>query len=282
MQRVIHNAISLCFLLGAMLSYADTTTNFDTTYLVSGRVLQANPSYVNHKAKLWKALPSQSTTINFDWQSDYISNFCPGCIQQYYIGIPNIVDSCFFSGNTRGTRFGEDSLTFNAPATSGVYPIVFHSTLEYQCIDVKPHMREADNSIAGYLVVEDMEGYRLLISELNGKCLDVHSETKRLVMADCNGNKSQLWKLDNQSAELWNKSWHCVDTAPLNNRGAKAVTYRCNGSAEQRWSMNANTGQIKHISTSWCLDVEALDHSVSTPVNITRCMNFDNQKWFFF
>jgi hypothetical protein len=48
----------------------------------------------------FRAEPGSAVSISLNWQSQYTSPYCPGCVQQFYFGIKDIGITCLYSGGT--------------------------------------------------------------------------------------------------------------------------------------------------------------------------------------
>ncbi len=78
--------------------------------------------------------PGSTVSVYVDWKSEYVSTYCPGCIQQYYVGLGTETTNCLYSGNTSAPRVGSQSFNFTAPTTPGTYYFHASSSLQFSCI----------------------------------------------------------------------------------------------------------------------------------------------------
>ncbi|MEV6184474.1 ricin-type beta-trefoil lectin domain protein, partial [Streptomyces sp. NPDC052015] len=55
--------------------------------------------------------------------------------------------------------------------------------------------------------------------------------------------------------------------------------YDCNGTAAQRWSYNASTGDVVNTAADKCLDVTGNSSANGARAQIWSCTGAANQKW---
>ncbi|MDD9952684.1 MAG: hypothetical protein OXT67_14080 [Zetaproteobacteria bacterium] len=77
--------------------------------------------------------PGALVFLDVDWSSQYTSSYCPGCIQQFYVGIKDQGISCLYSGNTARTVRGQGYLELTAPSEPGFYVVQAASSLQFSC-----------------------------------------------------------------------------------------------------------------------------------------------------
>ncbi len=97
--------------------------------------------------------PGDQVTVTTSWVSQFTSTYCPGCIQQYYIGVRDLAIDCMYSGGTSSNRSGNGSITFTAPTTEGVYPVQASSSLQYSCTATAAGMSDNPAGAIGYINV---------------------------------------------------------------------------------------------------------------------------------
>ncbi len=110
--------------------------------------------------------PGARFTVQFDWTSIGTGTYCPGCIQQFYVGIsPEAVTgtasgvpvNCFISTQFNNqTQTSGASLTLVAPSTNGLYYLAVDSTLNFSCPSPAggfPSGKPGPNQYMGAIVV---------------------------------------------------------------------------------------------------------------------------------
>lgn len=142
----------------------------------AGRVIDYNIVTLNgQNARVINVAPGTAVTLGFNWTNRYESNFCPGCIQQFYVGISGdgVAEDCIFSGQTRTTFTRFNSIDLLAPISPGVYPISIGSSLQVNCVERNFGERDlcgAANGIVAVIIVgEDvLPSTTLLVADQNG------------------------------------------------------------------------------------------------------------------
>lgn len=99
--------------------------------------------------------PGAEVSITADWSSEFTGTFCPGCVQQFYIGVKDLAIDCLFSGNTAQDRSGDGSLNFTAPVRPGVYPIQARNSLQFSCTATEESIVDNVGNALGYIRVVD-------------------------------------------------------------------------------------------------------------------------------
>ena len=123
--------------------------------------------------------PGSNVTFSTNWKSQYTSNYCPGCIQQFYIGVKGQAIDCMYSGNTAGNRNGNGSFSFTAPSAPGLYIVQAGSSLQYSCTKTKDGISDSKNGAIGYIVVAPQ--VTLTATDVNG---NIASCTASVVVED--------------------------------------------------------------------------------------------------
>lgn len=87
--------------------------------------------------------PGARFVVQFDWTSIGTGTYCPGCIQQFYVGISpeavtgtasGVPTNCFISTLFNNqAQTSSANLTFVAPSTNGIYYLAVDSTLNFSC-----------------------------------------------------------------------------------------------------------------------------------------------------
>ena len=117
----------------------------------AGRTITFTNVNLNNSGNKLVVSPGTQMTLTLNWNSQYTSTYCPGCIQQYYVGINGIFDNCIFSGGTNYNRSGSKIIQFTAPPNPGVYYIQTGSSLQYHCVPMGYSVL-ADGAIAALIV----------------------------------------------------------------------------------------------------------------------------------
>ena len=90
-----------------------------------------------------QASAGELISLDLSWQSTYTSTYCPGCIQQFYVGLKDLGILCLYSGGTSNTRSGTDTLNINAPTNPGFYFIQAASSLQYSCTTTQSQLSDS-------------------------------------------------------------------------------------------------------------------------------------------
>jgi hypothetical protein len=87
--------------------------------------------------------PNGSFSVQFDYTSNGTGSYCPTCIVQLYVGLsneavtgtaPGIPANCFLNNVFNNVPVTANvTLTFTAPATSGIYYLAADSSLNFSC-----------------------------------------------------------------------------------------------------------------------------------------------------
>jgi hypothetical protein len=98
--------------------------------------------------------PGSPVTVTTDWNSQYTSTYCPGCVTQYYIGVKDLAIDCMWNGGTAYSINGQSgSLSFTAPATPGVYVVQFGGSLQYSCTTTAGQISDSGIGALAYIYV---------------------------------------------------------------------------------------------------------------------------------
>ncbi len=97
--------------------------------------------------------PGSTVTFTASWTSEYTSDFCPGCVQQFYIGVKGQAIDCMYSGFTASTISGNGSFSFTAPTDPGLYVVQAASSLEYSCTLTAAGLSDSKDNAIGYIIV---------------------------------------------------------------------------------------------------------------------------------
>lgn len=112
--------------------------------------------------------PGAPVNVTTDFNSQYVTDFCPGCIVQYYVGIPGEAIECMHNGNASSTFNSNGSLNFTAPTTPGVYPIQFTGSLQFSCTETADDLCDTPVEALGFLVVAAQNTVTLTATDNNG------------------------------------------------------------------------------------------------------------------
>ena len=80
------------------------------------------------------------------------ATYCPGCIVQFYVKIPNTFENCLRSGGTQGGGNVNKTVSFNAPNEPGIYYMQFGGSLQYSCTGASVNSEFGDSSVATLVV----------------------------------------------------------------------------------------------------------------------------------
>ncbi|GIG41178.1 beta-1,3-glucanase family protein [Cellulomonas phragmiteti] len=122
---------------------------------------------------------------------------------------------------------------------------------------------------------------RMLVSALNGKCLDVpggrYEPGTRVVMWGCHGGTNQRWELTGGTVRTQGNQ--CLDvTWGATTNGTPVQLATCSGNAAQRWVLTA-AGDLVNPQSDKCLDVVDLNRADNALLQIWQCGGTSNQKW---
>ncbi len=112
--------------------------------------------------------PGSTVSVSLNWNSTYNSNYCPGCIQQFYVGIGTGSTECLYSGNTASPRSGAKNFTFTAPTTEGTYYFQFSASLQYDCIPPSSYPNTKEGAIGAIIVTNTPPSTVLTVTDLAG------------------------------------------------------------------------------------------------------------------
>ncbi|VUD68898.1 hypothetical protein TDB9533_04257 [Thalassocella blandensis] len=139
-------------------AYIHVDDNSDSvTRTFAGREVTFSDISLNNTGKDFVSVaPGAPVSLNLGWASQYVTDYCPGCVQQFYIGVKDMDIDCIYSGNTASNRSGSVSLDFMAPTEPGVYVVQSASSLQYSCTRTQDTMSDVGTGIIGsFEVVAD-------------------------------------------------------------------------------------------------------------------------------
>ncbi len=121
---------------------------------------------------------------------------------------------------------------------------------------------------------------REIVSNLNGKCIDVPRaefvDGARLQMWDCNGTVAQKWTFTGGTLRAGGK---CMDVAWANPANGTAVQLaNCNGNLAQQFVLSS-AGDLVSVLANKCVDIAGWDSSSGAKLIIWPCHGGANQKW---
>ncbi|GID26194.1 ricin-type beta-trefoil lectin domain protein [Paractinoplanes brasiliensis] len=120
-----------------------------------------------------------------------------------------------------------------------------------------------------------------LISNLNGKCLDVpngnFSDGVRVQMWTCNGTAAQRWNFVNGTLQTSNNK--CLDIAwGSTANGAVIQIANCSGNPAQQFVLSA-AGDLVNPQANKCVDIDAWNANDGAVLVLWDCTGGANQKW---
>jgi len=122
---------------------------------------------------------------------------------------------------------------------------------------------------------------RSVVSQLNGKCLDVpggrYEPGTPVVMWTCHGGANQRWQL--VGGTLRTQGDQCLDvTWGATANGTPVQIATCSGNPAQRWVLTA-AGDLVNPQSDRCLDIVDLNAANDARLQIWQCAGTANQKW---
>ena len=131
----------------------------DTVKEFSGRTVTFENLTINQiDTNVATVAPGANINVAVDWRSEYTSTYCPGCVQQFYIGVKDQSIDCMYSGGTSFNVSGSGALSFTAPTEPGVYPIHADSSLQFSCTKTEAGISDVVPEALGYILVDDADG----------------------------------------------------------------------------------------------------------------------------
>jgi hypothetical protein len=144
----------------------------------AGREVTFNNLNLNETGQnIITAMPGESITFSTDWTSKYVSTYCPGCSQQFYIGVKGLAIDCMYSGSTNTTRNGSGYINFTAPTTPGLYVVQAGHSLNYTCTTTVDGISDNISEALAYIIVP-----------VQFDCSNVGENSVTLTVTDANGN----------------------------------------------------------------------------------------------
>ena len=124
-------------------------------------------------------------------------------------------------------------------------------------------------------------GGQALISNLNGKCLDVpngnFSDGVRVQMWGCNGSAAQQWA--NSSGRLATGNGKCLDAAGAGTANNTPIQIaNCSGNAAQQFVLSA-AGDLVNPQANRCVDIGGWNPNDGAQLILWDCHGGANQKW---
>ncbi len=120
-----------------------------------------------------------------------------------------------------------------------------------------------------------------LISNLNGKCIDVpnanFADGVALQMWTCNGSAAQRWDFVNGTLQTSNGK--CMDVAwGSTANGAVIQIVGCNGNPAQQFVLSA-AGDLVNPQANKCVDIAEVNPNDGARLHLWDCVGAANQKW---
>jgi streptogrisin C len=124
-------------------------------------------------------------------------------------------------------------------------------------------------------------GGNSLISNLNGKCIDVpnanFADGVALQMWGCNNSAAQKWTFVNGTLQTSNNK--CMDVAwGSTANGAVIQIVNCSGNAAQQFVLSA-AGDLVNPQANKCVDIDAWNAGDGARLVLWECTGGANQKW---
>ncbi len=124
-------------------SFAGRTINYSSIKL-NGQTQEGNTVQV---------APGSSVSVSLNWASTYTSTYCPGCLQQFYIGVKDEAIDCMYSGQTAIAKNGSGSFNLTAPTEPGIYAVQAASSLQYSCTKKASGISDSQAGALGFINV---------------------------------------------------------------------------------------------------------------------------------
>lgn len=185
---------------------------------------------LNNGTNVIDAAPGQSITLTGHRNTVYndLTNYCPGCITQLYIGMANapglgnVFTNCYdvslYNLTETGTAQSADlSISFNAPATPGVYYITQVSSWQFNCYDGGEGNPGNNSNDAIAVVVVNISNQNITVSTIATEASP--AGTYPITLQGC-GYYNPNYEVTLQDGTL------TVGTALVGNRGAAAKTFQ--------------------------------------------------------
>jgi hypothetical protein len=120
-----------------------------------------------------------------------------------------------------------------------------------------------------------------IVGEESSRCLDVvgadHTSGAPVDIWDCAGGDNQKWVITSAGELRVYSGTRCLD-APSTASMTRVVVRSCDGSAGQKWSVNADR-TITSVPSGECLDVTGYVTDNGTPLQIWPCNGASNERW---
>ncbi|GAA4622807.1 glycoside hydrolase family 64 protein [Cellulomonas oligotrophica] len=128
---------------------------------------------------------------------------------------------------------------------------------------------------------DDDAGTVALVSDWNGKCLDVPAwsfgDGVRVQTWDCTGGTNQQWEMVDGTIRTQNGK--CLDVAwGAVGDGAPVQIATCSGNAAQQWVLS-DAGDLVNPQADKCLDITDWNAANGARLQIWTCAGTANQKW---
>ncbi|WP_250033178.1 ricin-type beta-trefoil lectin domain protein [Paractinoplanes maris] len=124
-------------------------------------------------------------------------------------------------------------------------------------------------------------GGSAVISNLNGKCLDVpngnFADGVRVQMWNCNGTPAQQWNFVNGTLQTSNNK--CLDVAWGSTANGTVIQIAgCSGNPAQQFVLSA-AGDLVNPQANKCVDIDAWNANEGAVLVLWECTGGANQKW---
>ncbi|PTL84821.1 ricin-type beta-trefoil lectin domain protein [Vitiosangium sp. GDMCC 1.1324] len=137
-------------------------------------------------------------------------------------------------------------------------------------------------SVYGLSLTTTGGGGRAIVSNFNGKCIDVPNSNgvdgAQLQMWDCNGTNAQKWTF--YSDGTVRAFGLCMDVAwGSTANGAAIQLANCNGTGAQKFVLSG-AGDLVNVQANKCVDIKDWNSASGARLHTWECSGGSNQKWY--
>jgi len=118
-----------------------------------------------------------------------------------------------------------------------------------------------------------------LVGAASGRCLDVPGGNTT------NGTQPIIWDCNGSANQRWTLNGaalqalgKCLDAPTNATAGAKVQIWDCSGATNQQWRLNTN-GTVSNVASGLCLDASGAGTANNTPIILWTCTAAANQRW---
>ena len=114
-----------------------------------------------------------------------------------------------------------------------------------------------------------------VVSQFNGKCIDVDLASSNVQTWSCANSANQQWLYDSQTGEIKSQAnGYCLDASSDTN----VYMHGCHGDDNQKWDL-LPSGAIKNRYYQTCLDIFGFNDSNGANIAVYQCNERSNQLW---